>query len=191
MFKSTLMIATAAAIALSSFDARPAQAAPQGGPAIAKQHSGIDEVSAARKRRRGYGGGAFPLAAFGMIAGTIATIAATESRRGAYPAYYDDDAAYAGVPVYAEPEPVYGYGYGNEYGYGNDYGYGYAPGRVYAPHGYAPRGHYAPRVNVGPRAFQGRVGGGGAPRQFVQRNVQRPAGPAMQGGRGVRGGQRH
>jgi hypothetical protein len=49
--KSALVLTTAAAIALTSFDLRPAQAAPSG-PAIAKQN-GADEFSAQRKRRRG------------------------------------------------------------------------------------------------------------------------------------------
>ena len=49
--KSALVLTTAAAIALTSFDLRPAQAAPEGGPAIAKQN-GADEFSAQRKRRR-------------------------------------------------------------------------------------------------------------------------------------------
>ena len=50
--KSALVLTTAAAIALTSFDLRPAQAAPESGPAIAKQN-GADEFSAQRKRRRG------------------------------------------------------------------------------------------------------------------------------------------
>ena len=50
--KSALVLTTAAAIALTSFDLRPAQAAPDSGPAIAKQNS-ADEFSAQRKRRRG------------------------------------------------------------------------------------------------------------------------------------------
>ena len=100
--KSALALTTAAAIALTSFDLRPAQAAPEGGPAIAKQNS-ADEFSAQRKRRRGRGvHPGVPLAAFGMIAGTIAGIAAAERRRDYYERPY----------------------YGNPYAYG---GYGYAP----------------------------------------------------------------
>ena len=100
IIKSTLIGATAIAIALTSFDLRPAAAAPQGGPAIAKQNSGSDEVSAARKRRRGYRTNpGVPLAAFGAIIGTIGAVAAANSRRDYYaPGYYE--------------EPVYGgYGY--------------------------------------------------------------------------------
>ncbi len=39
ILKSTLIGATAIAIALTSFDLRPAAAAPEGGPAIAKQNA--------------------------------------------------------------------------------------------------------------------------------------------------------
>ena len=56
--KSTLICATAIAIALTSFDLRPAAAAPQGGPAIVKQNVSADEIGAARKHRRGYRGAA-------------------------------------------------------------------------------------------------------------------------------------
>src|SRR5438132_8140909 len=84
--KSTLICATAIAIALTSFDLRPAAAAPQGGPAVAKQNAGVDEIGAARKRRRVHPG--VPLAAFGAIAGTIAGIAAANARRDYYKRHY-------------------------------------------------------------------------------------------------------
>ena len=113
--KSTLICATAIAIALTSFDLRPAAAAPQRGPAIAKQRVNADEISAARRRRRGYPGA--PLAAFGAIAGTIAGIAAANARRDYYaapgyygaPAYYDDGPAYGyyAPPAYHYARPVY------------------------------------------------------------------------------------
>src|SRR4051794_31500061 len=54
-FKSTLVLTTALAIALTSLDLRPAAATPEGGPAIVKQNAGASEFSAARKRRRGRG----------------------------------------------------------------------------------------------------------------------------------------
>jgi hypothetical protein len=100
--KSTLVAATAIAIALTSFDLRPAAAAPQGGAAIAKQSVNADEISAARKRWRRHPGA--PLAAFGAIAGTIAGIAAANARRDYYaaPGYY-------GAPVYYDDGPAYGY----------------------------------------------------------------------------------
>jgi len=99
--KSALVLTTAAAIALTSFDLRPAQAAPDSGPAIAKQN-GADELSAQRKRRRGGVHPAVPLAAFGMIAGTIAGIAAAERRREYYERPYVYGTPYGYAPqVYA------------------------------------------------------------------------------------------
>jgi hypothetical protein len=102
--KSTLICATALAVALTSFDLRPAVAAPQGGPAIAKPTIGADEISA-RKRRRSHPGA--PLAAFGAIAGTIAGIAAANARRDYYERHYYAP-GYYGAPVYDEA-PAYGY----------------------------------------------------------------------------------
>jgi hypothetical protein len=137
--KSTLICATAIAIALTSFDLRPAAAAPEGGPAIAKQNAGVDEISAQRRnRRRGVHPGV-PLAAFGAIAGTIAGIAAANSRRDYYerqyyaPGYYGGPAyGYYAPPAYQYHEaPVYqrrGYyeghqGYGGHQGYVGHHGY--------------------------------------------------------------------
>ena len=127
--KSALVLTTAAAIALTSFDLRPAQATPDGGPAIAKQNS-ADEFSAQRKRRRGRGvHPGVPLAAFGMIAGTIAGIAAAERRRD----YYER-------PYYAP------------HAYG---GYGYAP-HAYGHHpGISQQGDGAPRWGQSPTGAQG------------------------------------
>lgn len=130
--KSALVLTTAAAIALTSFDLRPAQAAPESGPAIAKQNR-ADEFSAQRKRRRGSVHPGVPLAAFGIIAGTIAGIAAAERRRDYYERPY----------------------HGGPYAYG---GYGYAP-QVYAPQVYAPSYGYAPHVYHHPRGY----GHGGHP----------------------------
>ena len=78
--KTALIFATTAAIALASFDMRPAAAAPEGGPAIVKQNAGADEFSSQRKRRRGRGvNPAVPLAAFGAIVGTIGAVAAANA----------------------------------------------------------------------------------------------------------------
>lgn len=143
--KSALVAATAAAIALTSFDLRPAQAAPEGGPAVAKQHN-ADEFSAQRKRRRGRGvHPGVPLAAFGAIVGTIATIAAAERRRE----YYE--------------RPYYG-GYGGPYAYEAPYGYGYAP-QVYAPRayghpGYGHHGYGRQGFSAHPRGAYGQQGDG-------------------------------
>ena len=153
ILKSTFVCATAIAIALTSFDLRPAAAAPEGGPAIAKQNGGADEFSAARKRRGGAHPGV-PLAAFGAIAGTIAGIAAANSRRDYYerryyaPRYYD--------------EPAYGY-------YAPPaYQYQHAP--VYQRHDYYSRyggsggqpGYRGPNVNVpGPTNYGNAAGQNG------------------------------
>jgi hypothetical protein len=86
--KSALVCATAIAIALTSFDLRPAAAASDGA-GIAQQ---VTDFSAARKRRY-RGNPAVPLAAFGAIAGTIAGIAAANSQRDYYaPHYYGEPA---------------------------------------------------------------------------------------------------
>ena len=79
ILKSTLIGATAIAIALTSFDLRPAAAAPEGGAAIAKQKVGADELSAQRKRRRQGVHPGVPLAAFGAIVGTIGAVAAAKA----------------------------------------------------------------------------------------------------------------
>jgi hypothetical protein len=144
MFKSTLVAATAAAIALTSFDLRPAAAAPQAGSAIVK-NSGADELSAARKKRRRGVHPGVPLAAFGAIVGTIAGIAAAERRREVYQQPY----------AYGQYGPAPGFAYGQ---------YGPAPGYVYeapvaAPYAYGPQygyrhgyrhGGYGTRVPAGP-----------------------------------------
>jgi hypothetical protein len=110
--KSTLICATAIAIALTSLDLRPAAAAPEGGAAIVKQNAGADEISAQRRKRRRGVNPAVPLAAFGAIVGTIGAVAAANSRRDYYerqqyqyaPAY----GAYGAPPAYQYYErPVY------------------------------------------------------------------------------------
>jgi hypothetical protein len=166
IFKSALIGATAIAIALTGFDQRPAAAASDGRLAIAPHNGGVDEISAARKRPRGVNP-AVPLAAFGVLAGTIASVAAANRRREYYDSYYHAPAYYGG--------PAYGYSGPPAYQY-------------YAP---PPRPHYdyysrwggsggqpsyhGPNVNVpgatnygqaagqngqqGPGSFQGSTGG--------------------------------
>ena len=128
--KSALIGATAIAIALTSFDLRPAAAAPQGSPAIAKQNASADEISAARKRRY-RGNPAVPLAAFGAIVGTIGAVAAANNRRAYYDGYYH-------APRYGYyEEPAYGY-YGG--GYAGPPAYQYAPPAYHSrPEGSRPR----------------------------------------------------
>jgi hypothetical protein len=107
--KSVLIGATTIALALTSFDLRPAAAASLGGPAITMQPSDATDFSAARKRRYRGNPGA-PLAAFGAIVGTIGAIAAANSRRDYYErAYYGGPAyGYYGPPAYQyHSAPIY------------------------------------------------------------------------------------
>jgi hypothetical protein len=160
IIKSTLIGATAIALALTSFDMRPAAAAPEGGRAVAKQKVGADEVSAVRKRRRGYRGNpGVPLAAFGAIAGTIAGIAAANSQ----PRYYH-------APGYYYDEPVYGYYGGPAYGYHAPRAYHYQQAPVYQHRDYYSRwggsggqpGYRGPNVNVpGPTNYGNAAGQNG------------------------------
>ena len=124
--RTAFVVTTAVAIALVSFDLRPANATPEGVRGIAKQSS-AGEFSGARKHRRGVHPGV-PLAAFG--AGTIAGIAAAERRREYYERHY-----YGGPYAYEAP-----YAYAPNYGYAQPYGY--APG-----HGHW--GGQAPSVDQG------------------------------------------
>lgn len=113
--KSALIGATAIAIALTSFDLRPAAAAPIGGSATVQPQSDATDFGAARKRRTYRTNPAVPLAAFGAIAGTITGIAAANSRREYYerpyyaPRYYGEPAyGYYGAPAYQyQSAPVY------------------------------------------------------------------------------------
>ena len=164
--KSALIGATAIAIALTSFDLRPAAAAPQGGPAIVKQNAGADEISAARKRRRAVNP-AVPLAAFGAILGTIGAVAAANERRAYYDSYYH--------------APRYGYYEAPAYGY---YGGGYAgpPAYQYAPPAYHSRPVYQHRD------YYSRWGGSGGQPGYRGPNVNVP-GPTNYGNAAGQNGQ--
>ena len=115
--RTALILATTAAIALGGFEMRPAAAAPEGGPAIAKQNAGADDFSSQRKRRRGVNP-AVPLAAMGALIGTIGAVAAARRERE----YYYE-------------RPYYGPGYGY---YGGPPAYHYAQPQPYVRHHYAP-----------------------------------------------------
>jgi hypothetical protein len=136
--KSALIFATTAAIALASFDMRPAAAAPEGGPALVKQNNGTEDFSSQRRRRGRGVNPAIPLAAFGALIGTIGAVAAANRQREVY---------YGGGPYYyAEPQYV-------------------APPTYYyaQPQPYVRRHHYAPAPrhyghHHGPRQY-----GGGQP----------------------------
>jgi hypothetical protein len=106
--RTALILATTAAIALGGFEMRPAAAAPEGGPAIAK-NAGADDFSAQRKRRRGVNP-AIPLAAMGALIGTIGAVAAARRERDYYyerPYYGPGYGYYGGAPAYqyAQPQP--------------------------------------------------------------------------------------
>ena len=136
-FKSTLVLTTALAIALTSLELRPAVATPESGPAIVKQNGGEFEFGAARKRRRYRGIPAVPLAAFGAIIGTIGGIAVAQQRRDYYERYYDGP--YRGGHVYEQP-----YQGGHVYEPRH-----VAPAPVYQNHGYH-RGYQRPPGYRGP-----------------------------------------
>jgi hypothetical protein len=172
ILKSTLIGATAIAIALTSFDLRPAAAAPEGGPAIAKQNAGADEISSHRKRRRHGVHPGLPLAAFGAIVGTIGAVAAANARRDHYERHY-----YA--PGYGEPA----------YGYYSPPAYQYYEAPVYQRHYHAPPardyysrwggsggqpGYRGPNVNVPGATNYGNAAG--------QNGQQGPSVPAPTGG---------
>jgi len=144
--KTALIFATTAAIALASFDLRPAAAAPEGGPAIVKQQTGSDEFSSQRKRR-GRGAGV-PLAAFGALVGTIGVIAAANSRREAY---YGGGPYYYAEPQYVPaPQPYVRHHYAH-------------PGSVYRDHGGGFHGH------GGVSSFQrGPIGGSGNTNEVIR-----------------------
>jgi|GEM_PF-4285389 len=162
ILKSTLIGATAIAIALTSFDLRPAAAAPEGGPAIAKQKVDADELSAARKRRRHGVHPGVPLAAFGAIIGTIGAVAAANNRRDYYaPGYYE--------------EPAYGY-YGGGPGYAAPRAYHYQQAPVYQRHyQQAPvhQRHYGAPAHQG-RDYYSRFGGSGGQPGYRGPNVNVP-----------------
>ena len=97
ILKSTLIGATAIAIALTSFDLGPAKAG-EGGTQV-NSYKQSDEISAARKRRGYRTNPAVPLAAFGAIIGTIGAVAAANSRRD----YYSRWGGSGGQPGYHGP----------------------------------------------------------------------------------------
>jgi hypothetical protein len=148
-FKSTFVLTTALAIALTSLDQRPAAATPEGGPAIVKQNAGATDFSAARKRRRGRGvNPAIPLAAFGAIVGTIGAVAAEQRRRDYYERYYDGpyQGRYVYEQPYVAPAPVYQH-HGYHRGYQGPPGYR----GPYEPPGPPRQSHGAPPAPSGDR----------------------------------------
>ncbi len=98
---------------------------------------------------------AVPLAAFGIIAGTIAGIAAAERRRE----YYERPYGYGAPYAYEAPYGYQGYqgGYQGYQGYQAPYAYraprGYAPGGYAYPDANTPR-DYSPSSGPAPQAPQ-------------------------------------
>jgi hypothetical protein len=115
--KRTLVGALSAALVLTSFSIAPAHAVPAGKkPAAAPAQAADTMPTDISSRRRHYRGTnpAAALAMFGLVAGTVAAVAASRRHRHHY-----------GVP-YAYGVPYGGY-YGAPYGYGPYGGYGYGP----------------------------------------------------------------
>jgi hypothetical protein len=114
------VLASVAAMALAAMEPSVAMAGgatPATGLSANHGTSGNTDISAARRRHYGRGGGAAAMAAFAGIVGTIGGIAAAQERRDYYdsgPAYYGGGPAYyGGGPAYYGA-PAYGYygGYG-------------------------------------------------------------------------------
>jgi hypothetical protein len=96
-FRSSLAVALAAAVTVTSFNL-PAQAAPKNSiPQVSK--SVTTDISARRRHYRSNNAAA--LAMFGLVAGGIAAIAAADR--------YNDGYYYGGGPYYGSP--YYGGGY--------------------------------------------------------------------------------
>jgi len=121
--RSALILTTAVAIALTSFDLRPAAAAPQG-RAIAQQNGGPVDFSAVRKRHVYRGA---PVAAFGALVGSIAGLAAAQQRQEAYQHYYYGGGPYYDGPAYYAP-PYAGYAHPGWGGYPHHGWQGYGQG---------------------------------------------------------------
>jgi hypothetical protein len=124
--RGAVLATVVAAVALAAVEPSVAMAgtARSPVPGISANHgvSGSTDISAARRRHYGRGGGgAAAMAAFAGIVGTIGAVAAAQQRRD-----YDYDggpAYYGGGPAYYG-SPGYGY-YGGGYGAPNPLGYGY------------------------------------------------------------------
>ena len=131
----SLVLATAAVVALTGFDLRPVAAAPLKGPATVQANAG-DEFSSQRRRHRRGVNPAVPLAAFGAIVGTIGAIAESQRRREYYDRHYYNEApvVYDAPQVYRREPRVYHHpnaGYAGPRAYRNDGRFG--PGEVFIP----------------------------------------------------------
>ena len=115
-FRRTTAIALAAALAVTSFGLAPAQAAPAAKQAQAQPAEAATTIDlSARKRHHRYrssrGGQRAALAMFGMMMGTIATLAARDRYRDRYGyyghRYYGHRHYYGGPRYYRYPRYRY------------------------------------------------------------------------------------
>ena len=103
--RSSITAALAATLALTAFNLSPAQAAPAKKPQA--QAAATVDLNARQRRHYRRGNDQAALQMFGIIAGTIAGIAAAEESRRYYRRGYGYDGGYG--YRYAPP-PDYGYG---------------------------------------------------------------------------------
>ncbi len=109
--RSSIAAGVAAVIALTAIDLAPARAAAAGQPQ-ARSAATLD-LSAHKRHHRYYRNDRAALQMFGMVAGTIAGIAAAEESRR----YYRRGYGYYGYYNYPPPPQPYYYGYGPYYRY--------------------------------------------------------------------------
>lgn len=109
-------IAVVVAAALTASAVMPAAAAPAAKPAQAAQVKAESDATDFSSRRYRRGSNAAGLAMFGLVAGTIATIAINEQRRKRERDYWRYRYGYYGHPGYAYAPRYYGYRHGY-YGY--------------------------------------------------------------------------
>lgn len=99
-----LLLASVAALVVTSFEAHAA-------PAVARSTATSSELAAAPDsteygaRRRARRGNAAGLAMMGMMVGTIGAVIAAQQRREAYEASYNRAHAYYGYPYAHHPRP--------------------------------------------------------------------------------------
>lgn len=106
-----LLLASIAALVVTSFDAHAAPAAAQPSTATAKQSAAVSGAEFGSRKRGRRGNNAAGLAMMGLMVGAIGGVIAAQQRREAY------EAAYA-RPVYGAP-----YGYAQPYAYHQPHAY--------------------------------------------------------------------
>jgi hypothetical protein len=112
-----LLLASAAALVMTSFDAHAAPGAARSAAATGELAAAADTTEFGARKRSRRGGHAAGLAMMGMVVGTIGAVIAAQQRREAYEAAYNRAHAYYGHPyayhpqpyVYHRPHVYYGY----------------------------------------------------------------------------------